>query len=105
MRTLPFGAKLTDTLFDILRDAAAKCLPEHADFLPALSWCTSFPHGQPLEHWCINAFSRSYMRDQDMFTIDGVTFFVTPEDQERARGQLLDWQKGVGVVQIAPPKT
>jgi hypothetical protein len=105
MHTLPFGAKLTDALFRILRDAATRCLPEHPDFVPNLCWLTTFQDGQPREHWGIGAFSRTYMRDQDMFTVDGITFCVASDDQARARGHILDWQTGVGVVQIDPPKT
>ena len=105
MHTLPFGAMLTDALFDILRDAAVQCLPGHPDFVPNLCWHTSYTNGAAFEHWGINAFSRSYMRDQDIFTVDGVAFCVAPDDQARAAGHVLDWQKGVGVVQIDTPKT
>ena len=105
MHTLSFGATLTDALFDILRDAAKQCLPGHPDFVPNLCWHTSHTNGVALEHWGINAFSRNYMRDQDIFTVDGVAFCVTPDDQARAAGHVLDWQRGAGVVQIDTSKT
>jgi len=105
MHQLPFGTRLTDALVHILRDAATKCLDGHPDFVPNLCWHTSFPDGQPFEHWGISAFSRSYMRDQDLFTVDGVTICVGPDDQARAAGHVLDWREGVGVVQIDTPKT
>jgi hypothetical protein len=105
MHQLPFGARITNDLLDILRDAEARIPREHPDFMVCLGWHTSFPDGKPLEHWGIVAFSRGYMRDQDIFTIDGVHFAVAPHDQSRAAGYVLDYRDGVGVVQIDAPKT
>jgi hypothetical protein len=104
MHTLPFGARLTDALVDILRDAAAKCLPEHPDFLPSLGWHTSFPDGVAFEHWGISAFSRSYLQPIHIFIVDGVTFSMSELDQARAAGCILDWKTGVGIVQMDVPK-
>jgi hypothetical protein len=103
MHSLPFGARLTDSLVDTLRDAAAQCVPKNPDFMPCLSWCTQLRDSERFEHWVINAFSRSYMRDQDMFTVDGVTFCIAPGDQVRAAGGILDWQRTIGVVQLDTP--
>src|SRR6266404_7937518 len=92
MYQLPFGTQLTDALVRVLHDAAVQCLDGHPDFLPDLTWCTSFRNGQPVEHWAISAFSRSYTRDEHLFDVDGVTIFVGPDAQARAAGHLLDWQ-------------
>jgi hypothetical protein len=105
MHRLPFGTQLTDALVRILRHASVQCLDGHSDFLPDLTWCTSFRNGQPVEHWAISAFSRSYMRDEFLFTVDGVTICIGPEAQARATGHVLDWRDGVGVVQIDTPET
>jgi len=51
------------------------------------------------------AFSRSYMRSADIFTVDGVAFHISEPDQVRASGHILDWQQGDGVTQIDTPKT
>ena len=101
MHLLPFGGAATEALLNILRDAAVQCLPDHPDFLPVLGWvAVSRPPGTaPVERWGIHAFSRSYMRPQDIFTTEGVTFFVAPDDQVRARGHLLDWKDGLGVIE------
>lgn len=105
MHRLPFGATITDALLDILRDAEARIPREHRDFMVCLGWHTSFHEGKPLEHWGISAFSRSYMRGQGIFTVNGVQFAVAPHDQSRAAGHVLDYRDGVGVVQIDTPKT
>ena len=105
MYQLPFGGKITDALLGILRDAQAKIPQEHPDFVVCLGWHTSFPDGKPLEHWGICAFSRSYMREQDIITVDGVSFAVPPHDQSRTAGHTLDYRDGVGVVQIDTPKS
>src|SRR3954466_12015714 len=104
MHQLPFGAQITDDLLDILRDAEARIPREHPDFLVCLGCYTSSPGGKPLEHWSISAFSRSYMRDQDIFTVDGVQFAVAPDDQSRAAGRTLDYRDGVGVVPMNTPR-
>lgn len=100
MHELPFGARLTDTLVNVLRDAAVRCRDGHPDFIPDLTWCTSFPNGKPHEHWAISAFSRSFTHEQHLFTVGGATVFIGPDAQARAAGQILDWQDGVGVVQV-----
>src|SRR5262249_5373422 len=97
MHQLPFGARITNDLLDVLRDAEARIPSKHPDFIVCLGWHTTFPEG---EHWGISAFSRSYMRDQDVFTVEGVHFAVAPHDQSRADGSILDYRNGAGVVQM-----
>jgi len=105
MHQLPFSARITNALLDILRNAEARIPRDHLDFIVCLGWHRSFTEGKPLEHWGIVAFSRSYMRDQDIFTIDGVRFAVAPHDQSRAANCILDYRDGIGVIQIDTPKT
>ena len=105
MHELPFGARITNALLNILRDAEARIPREHPDFMVCLGWHTSLPGGKPLEHWGICAFSRSYMRNQGIFTVDGVRFAVAPHDQARAAGHLLDYRDGIGVIQIDAAET
>jgi len=105
MHQLPFGATITDALLNILRDAEARIPREHSDFMVCLGWQTSFPNGKPHEHWGVSAFSRGYMRAQDMFTVDGVHFAVAPHDQSRAAGCILDYSDGAGVIQVDTRKT
>jgi hypothetical protein len=105
MHQLPFGARITNALLDILRDAEARIPREHPDSMVCLGWHTSFPEGRPLEHWGISAFARGYMREQDIFTVDDVSFAVAAHDQSRAAGCVLDYRDGVGVIQIDTPKT
>lgn len=92
---------MTDALWHILRNAEERCLAGHDDFLPCLGWfaVSRPPESAPVEGWGIHGFSRSYMRPQDIFTVDGVTFCVAPDDQVRARGRVLDWKQGAGVVE------
>ena len=99
MYELPFGARLTDALVQILRDAAVQCVKGHSDFLPNLCFGATSGH-RPSEHWAVNAFSRSYMRDKDLFDIDDITICIGPNDQARAAGRVLDWQQGVGVIEM-----
>jgi hypothetical protein len=40
------------------------------------------------------------MRNQGIFTVDGVRFAVAPHDQARAARHLLDYRDGIGVIQI-----
>ncbi|HEY2711206.1 MAG TPA: hypothetical protein VGI60_01730 [Chthoniobacterales bacterium] len=103
MHHLPFGAQITNDLLDILRDAQARIPREHSDFMVCLG-CTSFPEGKPSERWSISAFSRSYMREEDIFTVDEVQFAVSPDDQSRAASYVLDYKEGAGVVPIDNPK-
>jgi hypothetical protein len=99
MHLFPFGGAVTDALMNILRDASVRCLPGHPDFLPVLGCfaVSRSPGSAPVEGWAIHAFLRSYMRPQDIFTMEGVTFCVAPDDQARARGRLLDWKDGVAL--------
>ena len=104
MHQLPFGVAITDALLDILRDAEARIPHEHSDFIVCLGSHTSFTNGKPLEHWGIWALPKSYTREKDILTIDGVTFAIPPHDQSRAAGHALDYRNGVGIVQIDTPK-
>jgi hypothetical protein len=76
------------------------------DSIPSVSWCTSQRGAEPpVDRWELFAISRSYMRPEDIFTVDGVDFHISQADQLRASRHILDWQQGVGIVQVDAPKT
>jgi hypothetical protein len=105
MHAFPFGARITNSLLNILRVAEANTPAEQRGFVVRLGCHISFEDGQPLEHWTICALSRSYVLDEDIFSVDGVHFALAPEDQARAAGSVLDYIEGNGVVRTDEPKT
>ena len=104
MHPLPFGAKFTDALLEHLRLLTAACHRDEPEMLPSLSWC-AYKAGPRAGtwNWALHFFSRRYMKPNDIFTVEDISVHIEADDRQRLGGRVLDWQPGIGVVEVATP--
>ena len=99
---LPFGATITDALLDQIKSVQEHCDRNEPALGPMLGWNpVSEAHRPPERKWGLYAFERSYMQPSDIFSVAGIALHVGESERVRSAGRTLDWQPGVGVVEIA----
>ena len=102
MHQLPFGATLTEALVDVIKSTRKQCAQESPDLGLSLQWC-GVKSADEQTPWQLFALERKYLQSDDILTVDGVAVHIAPDTRTRSIGKTLDWQKGVGVVEIETP--
>jgi len=43
------------------------------------------------------------MKPNDIFTVEDISVHIEADDRHRLEGRVLDWQSGIGVLEVATP--
>jgi len=104
LHQLPFGTSLTDSLLQVIRAGDDTCYRETPHLRMSLMWVKAKKGNEPWTmKWGLFAVERKHMQRDDIFRVDGITLHIDETARMRSVGKVLDWQKGVGVIEIVTP--
>lgn len=98
---LPFGAQMTDRLFQLVKDPkphSPHLHAPHGDSLRSIEWAPQSCAVPGKAGWLLSFISRSQAEPERVFDVDGVHFYIPARVEPLLREQVFDWDDLRGVV-------
>ena len=93
MHQFPFGAQMTDKLFQLVQDASSR--PDVKSCLPSIAWVPR------KKSWWLTWIPRSDTVTTRLFSIDGLSFYIPAEVEPLMYDRVFDWEDSTGLVSHA----
>jgi hypothetical protein len=96
MHKLPFGASITDRLFQMVRNLTATKYQAEG-FVPGFEFEIVSDEVRWVLTWLINGA----IPPERLFLVDGVWFYMSKTAQSQAHDRVFDWSETEGLVAYA----
>jgi hypothetical protein len=100
MHQLPFGAQMTEQLFRLAQKQPGPPM-QGTNFVCSIVWAPQSMAVPGKAGWLLCRIPRSYTEPERLFTVDGVSIYISANVEPLVRGQTFDWDDKRGVVSYA----
>src|SRR5215469_2787324 len=103
MHQLPFNAQMTEKLFQLVRQGNEHDSYEARGYLPSFMWAEQSQDvpGIGPWGWFLAWVPKKGIEPERVFSVDGVSFYISPDIESVLQGRVLDWSDEKGVVSHA----
>ena len=101
MHALPFGAQMTERLFQLAQKPPPPELRGGKEVLPSIVWAPQSMAVPGKAGWMLVWHPKSHVEPDRVFSVDGVSIGISKEVEPLVRDQVFDWDCTRGVVSRA----
>lgn len=98
MHQLPFGAQMTERLFQLTQQPPPLQLRMGRPILPCIVWAPQSMAVPGKAGWMLSWRPSSHIEPDRVFSVDGVSIGISKEVEPLVRDQVFDWDCTRGVV-------
>jgi hypothetical protein len=100
MHQLRFGSQMTEKLFRLAQKEPVAPV-RGADFIRAIVWAPQSMAVPGKAGWLLTRIPKSHAEPERVFTVDGLSIYISANVEPLVRDQTFDWDDKRGVMSYA----